>query len=188
VTPPPAANAAPTISGEPATRVPAGAQYRLAPAASDADGDVLAFSIANRPAWARFSTATGELTGSPGTQHTGTYTDIRISVSDGRATAVLPSFAIAVTLPETEDGLTLTWDVPQQTASGAALGDSVTGYRIHYGSQADVLVESIEVPSAGTLSHKFDHLPAGTYYFAVRAITASGKQGELSNVVSGTIG
>ncbi|NIS31701.1 MAG: hypothetical protein GWO04_17900, partial [Actinobacteria bacterium] len=64
--------------------------------ASDADGDSLSFSIAGRPAWASFSSATGALTGTPVSADVGTYADIRISVSDGQATAALPAFTIEV--------------------------------------------------------------------------------------------
>ena len=43
------ANSAPTISATPATQASVGAAYTLAPQASDADGDTLAFSIQNKP-------------------------------------------------------------------------------------------------------------------------------------------
>ena len=58
-------NKAPTIAGAPATQVNAGSAYSFRPTAVDADGDTLTFSIANRPAWAAFNTATGQLSGTP---------------------------------------------------------------------------------------------------------------------------
>ncbi len=51
-----AANRAPTISGTPATTVTAGKPYSFQPTANDPDGQVLAFGIANKPAWASFDT------------------------------------------------------------------------------------------------------------------------------------
>lgn len=89
------ANRAPTISGNPATTVTAGATYRFAPSASDADGDTLSWSIANRPSGANFSASTGELTWTPAAATT--VTGIVITVSDGRGgTASLPAFNITV--------------------------------------------------------------------------------------------
>src|SRR5690606_24826507 len=80
-----AGNTPPTISGSPAAQVSAGSKYMLAPVVHDADGDELAFSIENRPAWASFNTATGELSGTPSAHQAGTTEDIRISVSDGKS-------------------------------------------------------------------------------------------------------
>ena len=56
-----AANVAPTISGTPPSSVFVGFRYRFVPAARDSDGDRLRFSIANKPAWAGFDSATGRL-------------------------------------------------------------------------------------------------------------------------------
>jgi hypothetical protein len=89
--------APPTISGTPATQVQAGQSYAFTPAARDASGAALTFSIQNKPAWASFSTGTGELLGTPATAAAGTYAGIIISVSDGDASAALPAFAIKVT-------------------------------------------------------------------------------------------
>ncbi|HEY9183125.1 MAG TPA: putative Ig domain-containing protein [Gammaproteobacteria bacterium] len=92
-----AANAPPTISGTPPTSATVGAQYTFTPAAADANGNPLTFSIANRPSWATFSTSTGLLQGTPASANVGTFGNIMISVSDGQATAQLPAFSIAVT-------------------------------------------------------------------------------------------
>ncbi len=90
------ANRAPVITGTPSTSVREGAPYSFQPGASDPDGDALSFSIANRPAWASFSTATGQLTGTPPAGSAGNYSNIVISVSDGRLTTSLPGFTVAV--------------------------------------------------------------------------------------------
>ena len=89
-------NTPPTISGSPATSVQATQSYSFRPAGSDPDGDTLTYSIANRPAWASFSTSSGRLSGTPTTSHVGTYANIVISVSDGRASASLGPFSIEV--------------------------------------------------------------------------------------------
>lgn len=89
-------NRTPTISGVPITTVTAGQAYSFMPSAADADGQSLSFSISNRPAWAQFSTTTGRLSGTPTSSQVGNYSSIRISVSDGQATASLQSFSISV--------------------------------------------------------------------------------------------
>jgi hypothetical protein len=92
-----AANRAPTISGTPSTSVAASAAYSFQPAASDPDGDSLSYSIQNKPTWATFSIANGRLTGTPTTSHVGNYAGIVITVSDGKVSAALPAFSVAVT-------------------------------------------------------------------------------------------
>ncbi|MEJ2620869.1 MAG: putative Ig domain-containing protein [Candidatus Thiodiazotropha sp.] len=85
------------ISGSPNTQVAEGQTYNFRPNARDADNDSLSFSIRNRPAWARFNSATGQLSGTPGMDAAGTTRNIVISVSDGTDTASLRAFSITVT-------------------------------------------------------------------------------------------
>jgi len=87
-----AANRAPTISGVPQTSVQVKKTYRFFARASDADGNAITFSIANKPVWAWFDARTGTLGGEP--QTAGTYSNIVISASDGKASASLPPFSI----------------------------------------------------------------------------------------------
>lgn len=94
-------NIAPTISGTPLNSVAAAATYSFQPTAYDANGDALTFSIANKPVWATFSSATGLLTGTPSSSQAGTYGSISIKVSDGKWSATLSSFSITVTTPVT---------------------------------------------------------------------------------------
>ena len=89
-------NQAPTISGTPAVTGNVGAAYSFTPAASDPDGGTLTFAITNKPSWANFSTATGQLTGTPAAANVGTFAGIVISASDGSASASLPAFTITV--------------------------------------------------------------------------------------------
>ncbi|RVT48145.1 tandem-95 repeat protein [Rheinheimera sediminis] len=91
-------NDAPSISGTPAITVAQGAAYSFVPAAADVDvGTSLTFSIANKPTWASFNTATGALTGTPGNADVGVTAGIVISVSDGELSAALPAFTLTVT-------------------------------------------------------------------------------------------
>src|SRR6185295_11052323 len=91
-----APNRAPTIAGAPGTSAMVGTAYSFQPSASDADNDTLTYSIANKPAWATFSSTTGRLTGTPASANVGTTSGIAISVSDGKVSAALAPFAIQV--------------------------------------------------------------------------------------------
>lgn len=186
-------NTPPTISATPATQASIGSAYSFAPQANDADGDTLAFSIQNKPNWADFNTATGQLSGTPSAQSS--TADIVITVSDGKATAALPAFSIIVGTTSSSPsspvpsgpGVALSWDVPTRTVDGETLQD-LAGYRIHYGTNENALVNSIEIQSSGANSFTVQNLPAGTYYFAVRAVAANGSESDLSNIISRVVG
>jgi hypothetical protein len=94
--PPPSGNSAPTLSGAPATSVEEGQTYLFRPSASDPDGDSLSFNVFNKPGWARFDAATGELSGTPGADAVGVHDGIVISVTDGELSTALPAFRIMV--------------------------------------------------------------------------------------------
>lgn len=87
-------NQRPTISGTPSTTVRVNSAYRFTPTARDPDSypSPLRFTIANKPAWASFSRYTGTLSGTPTTA--GSWSNIRIAVTDGASTATLPAFRI----------------------------------------------------------------------------------------------
>ena len=89
-------NSAPAISGTPAASVTVGSSYSFTPIAADANGDKLGFSISNKPSWAGFNSATGNLSGMPTASAVGSYVNIVVSVSDGKASVSLSTFAIKV--------------------------------------------------------------------------------------------
>jgi hypothetical protein len=95
-TTPPPANVAPTIAGTPATTATVGVVYTFAPVGDDANDDTLTYSIINKPTWATFTPSTGRLSGTPTSGNVGATNGIVISVSDGEATAALPSFNLTV--------------------------------------------------------------------------------------------
>jgi hypothetical protein len=175
-------NTAPVISGTPLKSVNSGTAYTFKPSASDANGDTLTFSIANRPAWATFSTTTGQLSGTPSSSQAGTYSNIVISVSDGKATTALSAFAIEV-LGDLPGTASLTWTAPIQNVDGSALTD-LAGYRISYGTSATALAQTIQVANPSLTAYVIEDLPAGTYYFAVRAYTSRGTESANSNLAS----
>ena len=173
-------NRAPVISGTPARSVNAGSAYSFRPTASDADGNTLTYSIANRPSWASFNTSTGQLSGTPSASYVGTYGNIVISVSDGRATASLAAFSISV-VDVSNGGATLSWTPPTQNTDGTTL-TNLAGYRIAYGTSSTALTSTIQVANPGLSSYTLSNLAPGTYYFAVRAYTSSGTESGNSNV------
>jgi hypothetical protein len=177
-----APNGAPTISGSPARSVNAGAAYTFRPTASDPNGDALTFSIANKPSWATFSTSTGQLSGTPSATSVGSYPNIVISVSDGKASASLAAFAINVV--QTSIGsAAISWTPPTQNTDGSAL-TNLAGYRIQYGPSATMLTQSVQIANAGLTAYVIENLSPGTYYFAVRAYTTSGSESANSNVAT----
>lgn len=91
-----ALNIAPTISGIPTKSIEEGSSYSFTPNASDANGDILSFSISNAPSWASFDSRTGTLSGTPAASDIGISSDIIISVSDGRESVSLGVFNITV--------------------------------------------------------------------------------------------
>lgn len=112
-------NQAPTISGAPSGTATSGVAYSFTPSASDADKNPLTYAIANKPLWATFSTSTGRLNGTPATANVGNYANIMISVSDGRASAALPAFAINVQKPPNRTP-TINGTPPTSVTAGAA--------------------------------------------------------------------
>ena len=175
-------NRAPVISGTPARSVSVGSAYSFRPTASDPDGNTLTYSIANRPSWATFNTSTGQLSGTPSASQVGTYNNITIRVSDGRATASLAAFSISV-VDVSNGGATLSWTPPTTNTDGSSL-TNLAGYRISYGTSANALTQTVQVANAGITRYTISNLSPGTYYFSVRAYTSNGTESANSNVSS----
>ncbi|WP_345858833.1 Ig-like domain-containing protein [Shewanella algae] len=89
-------NKAPSISGTPAGSVDQDSYYSFIPTATDPDQDPLKFSISNKPAWASFNTASGELSGTPLREHVGVSDNIIIRVTDGALSTDLAPFSVEV--------------------------------------------------------------------------------------------
>jgi hypothetical protein len=132
------ASTSPTVSGSPAATAVANTKYSFLPTSSHAAGTSLLFSIQNKPAWARFGTLTGQLSGTPTVSDAGEYPDITITATDGLTFAGLPGFSIRVTpTPEpapvssssSSSGTTVAGGSSSSSSSGAApvsASDSVT--------------------------------------------------------------
>ena len=179
------ANRAPVISGNPPTSVLVDRAYDFRPTASDPDGDTLNFTIASKPSWASFDAATGRLWGTPHAGDAGTWSGIRITVSDGTASASLASFAIAVEQIAL-GSVTLSWTPPTQNEDGSPL-TNLRGFRVYYGTSSANLSSMVEIPNAGVTTAVVENLSPATWYFGVKAYTTEGVESSFSNVASKTI-
>jgi hypothetical protein len=188
VTAPPAIP--PTISGNPPTSAQAGTAYSFTPTASSSSGKTLSYSIQNKPSWATFSIATGQLSGTPAAGDVGTDANIVITVSDGTLSAALAAFTITIAAapapPTTTGTATIQWTPPTENTNGTPITD-LAGYVISYGTSATNLSQTVSITNPATTSYTVQNLGSGTWYFAVSSETTEGTESSLSSVVSKTI-
>jgi len=111
-------NQPPTISGNGAATLDIGEPYSFTPSAIDPENDTLTFSAMNAPAWTTLDPADGTLSGTPAAGDVGTYSNIRIRVSDGEFTASTPSFTITVLADN--QAPTISGTPPSQAREGQA--------------------------------------------------------------------
>jgi hypothetical protein len=178
-------NSAPTISGKPSTTAQVNQAYAFQPAASDPDGDRLAFQIANKPAWAAFDAATGRLSGTPSSSASGVFADIRITVSDGKLTTALAPFSITVASGQLGSA-TLSWQPPTENTDGSAL-TNLAGYIVRYGTSADSLPSEVRITNPGVTTYVVGDLAPATWHFQVSAFNTSGVESAPSTTASKTI-
>ena len=178
---PAATNRAPTITGSAITSVSASKAYSFTPSATDADGDKLQFAISSKPSWATFDTATGRLSGTPAAANVGSYEEIEISVTDGKATTKLAQFAINVeAAAATTRNVRVSWLPPTTNSDGSAL-TNLNGYRIMYGTQAGQYTQTVAVSGAGLTSFMLENLESGKQYHVVMiAVNSAGTESALS--------
>jgi hypothetical protein len=182
-TPPPP----PTIAGTPATSDVAGSPYSFQPSASDPSGMTLSYSVQNKPAWATFSIASGQLSGTPTTAQTGTYNNIVLSVSDGQASSALPAFTITVTAPASTTGTaTVSLTPPTLNTDGSTL-TNLAGMYIYYGTSPSSLTQQVQLAAATPTTYTISNLASGTWYFGATAYTTAGTQSAMSQVASLTL-
>ena len=179
-------NHAPTITGTPATTATVGAAYSFRPTASDADGNALTFTIANKPAWTTFSASTGQLSGTPATAQVGTTSNITITVSDGKSSTALKAFSIKVSGASSGGSVTLDWTPPTRNTDGSSL-TNIAGYRIIYGTSASALTKTIQIANPGLTSYLVENLAAGTWYFSIKTYNSLGTESTPTTPVSGRV-
>ena len=179
-------NTAPNISGNPATTALQAQAYAFLPKASDKQGDPLSFNIQNKPAWATFSTVTGQLSGTPSAADVGSYANIIITVTDGKAATSLAAFT--VTVQQVANGqATVSWTAPSQNTDGTAL-TNLKGYKIYYGRSADVLDQVITVDTTAMTTLVVGNLAPATYYFAMTSVNTDGVESSRSTLATKLVG
>jgi hypothetical protein len=166
-----------SISGTPATTDASGSPYNFVPTASGPRGRTLTFTVAGRPAWASFNSATGQLSGTPASAVSASYPNITISVTDGAASASLPAFTITVSAPPSAPP-TIAGTPATSVAAGAAY--SFTPLTTDPGSAAlSFTVQNLPGwaafnASTGNLSGTPGTSAAGTYSNIVISVSAGG--------------
>jgi hypothetical protein len=153
-------NRAPTISGSPQTSSMQGTLYSFQPAASDPDSDPLTFTIANKPAWATFSTATGKLQGTPGAADVRAYNNIVIGVTDGKAAVALPAFTLTVASTNTPP--TITGSPATRVNAGTAYSFTPTASDVNGNPLTFSIVNKPSWAAFSTATGKLDGTPAAS--------------------------
>lgn len=176
----------PVISGNPPATVKAGTAYNFQPTASDPAGLPISFSVQNKPAWASFSIASGQLGGTPTTSQAGVYSNVVISASDGQRSAALPAFGITVQSTTTSGSALLGITAPTVNTDGTPLTD-LAGFRIYYGNSAANLTQTVQLTDPTASSYTVSNLSSGTWYFGATAYASDGTESALSVVGSKTI-
>ena len=171
--------AAPKIGGAPHTWALVSQRYLFQPTASDPNGDLLSFTIAGKPAWMTFSSATGRLTGTPTAGDVRTYPGITIQVSDGARYSTLQPFSVEV-VSVGQSSITLAWIPPTENEDGSPLTD-LAGYRIRYGVQSGQYDKVIELNNPGLSAYLMDGLVPSAYHVVMTAYNARGVESAYSN-------
>jgi hypothetical protein len=89
-------------------------------------------------------------------------------------------------LPTGPGSATLSWEAPTTTTQGVTL-TNLAGYRIYYGVYSNDLSQTVQLNGVGLQTYMIDNLGTGTWYFAIKAVTSTGVESQMSNVVSKTI-
>jgi hypothetical protein len=179
-------NQAPMITGAPSASILEGKLYVFKPDASDPDGDELEFSISRKPEWADFNPATGRLSGTPGAGDVGNFTNIVISVTDGKDTSNLAAFDISVNQIAVGQA-TLSWMPPTENADGSTLTD-LAGYRIYYGTNPNNLNNVAVLNNPGLSRYVVENLTPARWHFTMTSVNSEGVESARSAATSKTIG
>lgn len=171
-----------TISGAPVTSTTPDLYYSFTPTAATTGTDGLTFNVANKPGWALFDSSDGRLRGQPRAADIGAYKNIVISVTDGKQTASLRAFDVAV-VASALGSITVTLNPPLERTDGTAL-PNLGGYKIYYGTRAGEYTNSVTISNAGTTTHMIERLTPATYFLVATSFDSQGMESAHSNVAS----
>ena len=178
------------ISGTPATTAEVGQFYSFTPTVVASAGSSLTYAVANKPAWAQFSAATGTLSGVPSPGSAATDANVVVSVANGARSAALPAFTIAVQpAPATQSvarTASLIWSQPSENTDGSRL-TNLAGYVVRYGTSSTSLNSRISVASASATGVEITNLSPGNWQFQVAAVNTANVVGQFSAIVAKSI-
>lgn len=187
---PSATNQPPAISGNAPVTASVGEEYSFKPTAVDPDGDPISFSAARVPAWLTFDPGTGSISGRPSAADVASYRGIRITASDGKASASLRIAKLDVVQGGAQGSpgsATLEWEAPTINADGSPLAD-LAGYNIRYGTSPGSLDRLVELRNPGLTTYVLDNLSPTTWYFSISSVNSEGVESQNTGVVWTTIG
>ena len=84
------------------------------------------------------------------------------------------------------DSARLSWNAPATNTNGTVLSD-LTGFRVVYGTSATALNQSQSINDVTARTATVSALTPGTWYFAVRAVSAQQRESADSNVAQKTV-
>lgn len=87
-------------------------------------------------------------------------------------------------IPDAKGAVTLNWTPPTENTDGSVLTD-LSGYKIYFGSSADLLTQSITISNTGLTEYVIENLTANsTYYFTITAVNSLSVESDYSSIIS----
>jgi len=123
--------------------------------------------------------------GTPGVGDVGTYSDIRIMVSDGTSQVGLEPFTVRVVGTAT-GSFAVSWMPPTERSDGSVL-TNLAGYKIYWGTARGDYPNSVTLRTPGLAAYVIEDLSPGTYYLVMTALDADGIESGYSNVAAKTV-
>jgi hypothetical protein len=155
-----------SVSGTPPTQVMVGQAFSFTPTVTNPNNVTLTFNYSNLPGWASANSANGAISGTPGAGDVATYSNIRLTVTDGTNTYTSPAYSIQV-VATSSGSVTLSWMPPTTKTDGTTL--TIGGYRVYFGTSPGSYPNVRSVP-AGVTSFVVDQLTPGNYNFVMTAL------------------
>jgi len=94
-----------------------------------------------------------------------------------------PLLHAAPLLSDPAEGVTVSWVAPTENTDGTPLTD-LAGFRIYCGADPSSLMLQTSIMNPSIDRYVIESLSAGTWYFAVTALDASGNESNLSDLTS----
>jgi hypothetical protein len=127
--------------------------------------------------------------GTPKNEDDGSYSNIKITVSDGTTTASVGPFSITVdTAPVLTGSFSVSWTAPVARADGTPISlADINGYHIYYGGSSGSYPNSIDVADGTAVTRAVNDIPVGMYYVVMTTYDADGRESVFSAEVSKTV-